>query len=119
LQLEHERDHLKTELTVTVASKHPSTFSANDDTSFSRYMNDLRDSGSDNGSPTSASVMSPIEERNKLRAELDEATRELTRFHKEMDGLSVQLNGIYILRVCTRNDSIFGYLTTPACHLLG
>lgn len=55
-------------------------------------MNDLRISGSENGSPTSASAMSPIEERNKLRTELDEATRELTRFHKEMDSLSVQLN---------------------------
>lgn len=55
-------------------------------------MSDLRISGSENGSPTSASAMSPIEERNKLRTELDEATRELARFHKEMDSLSVQLN---------------------------
>ena len=89
-QLEQERDHLKAELSV--ATKHP-TYSPDDNaSSFSRYMNDLRISGSENGSPTSASAMSPIEERNKLRTELDEATRELTRFHKEMDSLSVQLN---------------------------
>ncbi|KAI9287917.1 hypothetical protein BC943DRAFT_179519 [Umbelopsis sp. AD052] len=89
-QLEQERDHLKAELTV--ATKHPVYSPDDSSSSFSRYMNDLRISGSENGSPTSASAMSPIEERNKLRAELDEATRELTRFHKEMESVSVQLN---------------------------
>ena len=70
------------------ATKYPPA----DDTTYANYMSDLRVSGSDTGSPTSASAMSPIEERNKLRSELDEATRELARFHKEMDGLSTQLN---------------------------
>jgi hypothetical protein len=88
-QLEQERDNLKVDLSN--ATKNTPTYSSNDHTTFPHYMNE-RVSGSENGIPTSTSEMSPIEERNKLRAELDEATRELARFHKEMDGLSVQLN---------------------------
>jgi hypothetical protein len=89
-QIQQERDSLRSQLEK--ATKSQSNYSQNNNTSY--YMPDLRVSRS--SSSTSNLSMSPIEERNKLRSELEEATRELARFHKEMDGLSVQLNDMAI-----------------------
>lgn len=59
-------------------------------------MEDLRVSNPNNEMSHSLEPMSPIEERNRLRQQLSEAMRELERFHKEMDGLSVQLNDMAV-----------------------
>lgn len=65
----------------------------------SRANNTKKDHNSNNSNINSSSInnnnevlLSEEEERIYLTQELDQARRELTKFRKEMDGLSAQLN---------------------------
>lgn len=89
--LELERNNLKAELARSLEFKSNSA-----ENNLTGYMEDLRVSNPNNEMSHSLEPMSPIEERNRLRQQLSEAMRELERFHKEMDGLSVQLNDMAV-----------------------
>jgi chromosome segregation ATPase len=89
--LQEERDSLKTELARAVE------FNSNSaENNLTGYMDDLRVSTPTLETSHSSETTSPLEERNRLRYQLSEATRELERFHKEMEGLSVQLNDMAV-----------------------
>jgi uncharacterized protein (DUF3084 family) len=51
-----------------------------------------KESNSNNNNNNDILLLSEEEERIYLTQELDQARRELTKFRKEMDGLSAQLN---------------------------
>lgn len=78
--------------------------------------NNTKSSNRDNSIQQEVLLLSDEDERIYLTQELDQARRELTKFRKEMDGLSAQLNDMASEMVLYYGPCIFYFLLNA--HLL-